>query len=196
MNLRLLFGPALLAGWLLAATAGAAEPIKLGFFMSMTGRDASFGETSLRGARLAVDEINAAGGVLGRPLELIVVDNRSLAGESATAVKKLINRDKVVALIGECASSRSLEAAPVAQTAGVPMVTPASTNPRVTEAGDCIFRMCFADPFQGEVLATYAHRRLGLRRAALLVDNSAPYSAGLAAAFARSSPPCAPPRPT
>lgn len=187
MTLRTFFRRgAALAGLVLAVSALAAEPIKLGFFMSMTGRDASFGETSLRGAQMAVDELNAAGGVLGRPLELVVADNRSLAGESATAAKKLINRDKVVALIGECASSRSLEAAPVAQTAGVPMVTPASTNPRVTEAGDCIFRMCFADPFQGEVLATYAHRRLGLRRAALLVDNSAPYSAGLAAAFART----------
>ncbi|MBI2517628.1 MAG: ABC transporter substrate-binding protein [Opitutae bacterium] len=187
MSLRVFLRIVPLSCLLLAsASTRAAEPIKLGFFMSMTGRDASFGETSLRGAQMAIDELNAAGGVLGRPLELVVADNRSLAGESATAAKKLINRDKVVALIGECASSRSLEAAPVAQTAGVPMVSPASTNPRVTEAGDCIFRMCFADPFQGEVLASYAYRRLGLRRAALLVDNSAPYSAGLAAAFART----------
>lgn len=177
---------AVLAGGLLTLTLRAAEPIKLGFFMSMTGRDASFGETSFRGAQMAVEEINAAGGVLGRPLELVVADNRSQAGESATAVKKLINRDKVVALIGECSSSRSLEAAPIAQTAGLPMVSPASTNPKVTELGNCIFRMCFADPFQGEVLATYAYRRLGLRRAALLVDVSAPYSTGLAAAFQRT----------
>ena len=174
---------AAIGGALLALSAAAAEPIKLGFFMSMTGRDASFGETSLRGAQMAVEEINAAGGILGRPLELVVADNRSQAGESATAAKKLINRDKVVALIGECSSSRSLEAAPIAQTAGVPMLSPASTNPKVTEMGSCIFRMCFADPFQGEVLATYAFRRLGLRRAALLVDVSAPYSTGLAAAF-------------
>ena len=169
-----------------AASASAAEPIRLGYFMSMTGRDASFGETSIRGARLAVAEINAAGGVLGRPLELIVADNRSVAGESATAVKKLIARDKVVALIGECVSARTLEAAPVAQTAGVPLVTPASTNPRVTEIGNCIFRVCFADPFQGEVLATFAYRRLGLRRAALLVDSGAPYSVGLTEAFRRA----------
>ncbi|MBI3886684.1 MAG: ABC transporter substrate-binding protein [Opitutae bacterium] len=186
MNSRAFRRAALLVGTLLALSASAAEPVKLGFFMSMTGRDASFGETSLRGAQLAVEEINAAGGVLGRPLELIVADNRSLAGESATAVKKLVNRDKVVALIGEVVSARSLEAAPVAQTAGVPMVTPGSTNPRVTALGDCIFRVCFADPFQGEVLATYAYRRLGLRRAALLVDHSAPYSTGLAAAFERT----------
>ncbi len=176
----------LLFALLLGRSAGAAAPIRLGLFMSMSGRDASFGQASATGARLAVDEINAAGGVLGRPLELVIEDNRSLAGESATAVKKLIARDHVAALIGECVSARTLEAAPVAQTAGIPLVTPASTNPRVTAAGDCIFRMCFIDPFQGEVLATYAYRRLGLHRAALLVDNAAPYAVGLSEAFVRT----------
>lgn len=169
-----------------ACLVSASEPIRLGLFMSMSGRDASFGQASVTGARLAVDEINAAGGVLGRPLELLVEDNRSLAGESATAVKKLISRDKVVALIGECVSGRTLEAAPVAQTAGVPLVSPASTNPRVTAAGDCVFRVCFADPFQGEVLATFAYRRLGLHRAALMLDNSAPYAVGLTESFVKT----------
>ncbi len=164
----------------------AAEPVRLGFFMSITGRDASFGEASLRGARLAVDELNAAGGVLGRPFELIVEDNRSQAGESATAAKKLIARDRVAALIGECSSARTLEAAPVAQAAGVPLITPASTNPKVTEMGDAIFRVCFIDPFQGEVLATFARRRLGLKRAALLIENGSPYSVGLAEYFAKT----------
>jgi branched-chain amino acid transport system substrate-binding protein len=168
------------------AAAPAGEPIKIGFFMSITGRDASFGEAALRGARLAIDDLNAAGGILGRPAELVVEDNRSLAGESATAAKKLIGRDKVIALVGECASSRTLEAAPVAQLAGVPLVTPASTNPRVTAVGDSIFRVCFADPFQGAVLATYAWKTLGLRRAALLIDASASYSVGLAEVFAKT----------
>jgi branched-chain amino acid transport system substrate-binding protein len=164
----------------------AAEPIKLGFFMSITGRDASFGEASLRGARLAVDELNAAGGVLGRPVELVVEDNRSQAGESATAAKKLIARDRVAVLIGECSSARTLEAAPVAQAAGVPLITPASTSPKVTQTGDAIFRVCFVDPFQGEVLAAFARRRLGLKRAALLVDAGSPYSTGLAEFFAKT----------
>lgn len=154
--------------------------------MSMTGRDASFGEASLNGARMAVDEINAADGVLGRSLELKVEDNRSLAGESATAVKKLVSRDGVCALIGECSSARTLEAAPVAQAAGVALVSPASTSPRVTQAGDCIFRVCFVDPFQGKVIATFARQRLGLRRAAVLVDPSAPYSVGLAEFFQKT----------
>ena len=154
--------------------------------MSITGRDASFGEASLRGARLAVEQINAAGGVLGRPLALVVEDNRSVAGESATAAKKLITRDRVVALVGECSSARTLEAAPVAQAAGVPLVTPASTSPRVTAVGDAVFRVCFIDPFQGEVLASFARRKLGLRRAALLVDAGSPYSTGLAEYFSRT----------
>jgi branched-chain amino acid transport system substrate-binding protein len=168
------------------ASVSAAEPIKLGFFMSITGRDASFGEASLRGARLAVDDLNAAGGVLGRPVELVVEDNRSQAGESATAAKKLIARDRVAVLIGECASARTLEAAPVAQAAGVPLITPASTSPKVTQTGDAIFRVCFVDPFQGEVLAAFARRRLGLKRAALLVDAGSPYSTGLAEFFAKT----------
>jgi branched-chain amino acid transport system substrate-binding protein len=171
---------------LCAACALGAEPVKLGFFMSITGRDASFGEASLNGARLAVDQVNAAGGVLGRPLELFVEDNRSLPGESATAVKKLISRDNVAALIGECSSARTLEAASVAQAAGVPLVTPASTSPKVTEVGDAVFRVCFVDSFQGEVIATFARRRLGLKRAALLVDAQAPYSVGLADYFSRT----------
>jgi branched-chain amino acid transport system substrate-binding protein len=168
------------------ATTIAAEPVKVGFFMSITGRDASFGEASLRGARLAVDEVNAAGGVLGRPLELVVEDNRSLPGESATAAKKLISRDQVVALIGECSSTRTLEAAPVAQQAGIPLITPASTNPKVTQAGDAVFRVCFIDPFQGEVIASFARQRLGLKRAALLIDAGAPYSVGLAEFFEKT----------
>ena len=184
---RLRFFTALVALCSLAiAAAPIGEPVKLGFFMSITGRDASFGEAALRGARLAVDDLNAAGGILGRPVELVAEDNRSLPGESATAAKKLLSRDRVVALIGECASARTLEAAPIAQAAGIPLVTPASTNPKVTAVGDCIFRMCFADPFQGAVLATYAWKNLGLRRAALLIDSTAPYSVGLAEVFAKT----------
>ncbi|HXQ81357.1 MAG TPA: ABC transporter substrate-binding protein [Opitutaceae bacterium] len=181
---RLLRLPLALAGIAAAASPGA-EPIRIGFFMSMTGRDASFGEASLRGAMLAVDGLNSAGGVLHRPVELVVEDDRSLAGESATAVKKLISRDHVVALVGECSSARTLEAAPIAQASGIPLVTPASTSPKVTQAGNAIFRVCFVDSFQGDVIATFARRRLGLSRAALLVDSTAPYSVGLAEYFSR-----------
>ena len=181
-----IFRLSLLGAFIVLATAHAADPIRLGYFMSITGRDASFGEVSLRGARLAVDELNAAGGVLGRPVELMVEDNRSVAGESATAVKKLLARDHVIALIGECSSARTLEAAPIAQAAGIPLVTPAATSAKVTQVGDAIFRVCFIDPFQGDVIAAFARRRLGLKRAALLIDSSAPYSVGLADYFEKT----------
>ncbi len=136
-----------------------------------------------KGTQLAIDELNAAGGVLGKQIELITEDNRSTAGESATIVKKLITRDKVVAILGEVASSRSLEAAPRAQEAHIPMISPSSTNPKVTETGDYIFRVCFIDPFQGGLLAGYAQRALKAKKVAILSDVSADYSVGLAQFF-------------
>ncbi len=164
-------------------SARAAEPIKLGEYASLTGKEAGFGQTSHQGVLLAVEEINAAGGVLGRPLELLWEDNQTKPGESATAVKKLISRDKVVALIGEVSSGRSLEAAPIAQQAKVPMVAPASTNPKVTQTGNYIFRVCFIDPFQGTVMAKFAKEDLKAKRVAILSSVSNAYSLGLAKFF-------------
>src|SRR3954468_11289748 len=134
-------------------THAADGPIKVGEYASLTGKEAGFGQTSHHGVLLAIEEINTAGGVLGRPFELVYQDNQTRPGESATAVKKLISRDKVIALIGEVSSSRSLEAAPIAQQAKIPMIAPAATNPRVTQIGNYIFRVCFIDPFQGTVMA-------------------------------------------
>ncbi|MFM7752455.1 MAG: ABC transporter substrate-binding protein, partial [Opitutaceae bacterium] len=128
-------------------------------------------------------EINAAGGVLGRKIQLITEDNQSKAGESATIAKKLISRDKVVALIGEVASMRSLEAAPIAQQSRIPMISPSSTNPKVTEIGNYVFRVCFIDPFQGVVMAKFARNTLKLKRVAVLTSVSSAYSVGLAKYF-------------
>ena len=164
----------------------AQEPIKIGQFASLTGKEASLGQSSSNGTMMAIDDLNASGGVLGRPLLLITEDTQSKPGESATAVKKLISRDKVIALLGEVASSRSLEAAPVAQAAKVPMISPASTNPKVTETGAYIFRTCFIDPFQGPVMARFARERLKAKRIALMVSNSSAYSIGLAKFFRES----------
>jgi len=132
---------------------------------------------------LAIEEINAAGGVLGKRIDLISEDNRSTPGESATIAKKLVSRDKVVAMLGEVASGRSLEAAPIAQSNGVPMISPSSTNPKVTETGDYIFRVCFTDPFQGRLLAEFGKRTLMAKKVAIFSDVSAPYSVGLAQYF-------------
>ena len=178
--------PRLLAALaLLTPTVRAAEPapIKVGEFASLTGKEAAFGQSSHKGTLLAVEEINAAGGVLGRKIQLITEDNQSKAGESATIAKKLISRDKVVALIGEVASMRSLEAAPIAQQSRIPMISPSSTNPKVTEIGNYVFRVCFIDPFQGVVMAKFARNTLKLKRVAVLTSVSSAYSVGLAKYF-------------
>lgn len=166
------------------ADAGAG-PIRIGEFASLTGTEATFGQSSHQGTQLAIDEINKAGGVLGRQIELVTEDNQTKPGESATIAKKLINRDRVVALLGEVASGRSIEAAYVCQAAGIPMVSPSSTNPKVTEIGDFIFRVCFIDRFQGELLAKFAQRTLRAKKVAVLSDVSAPYSVGLAEFFTK-----------
>jgi len=173
----------ILASLLLISCSRPDDTIKIGEYASLTGKEASLGQSSHNGTLLAVEHINAAGGVLGKKLELVTEDTQSKAGESGTAVRKLISRDKVVAILGEVASSRSLEAAPVCQAAKVPMISPASTNPKVTETGDYIFRTCFIDPFQGPVMAKFAKDTLKARRIALLVSTSSAYSVGLAKYF-------------
>lgn len=173
----------MIAGCGAQGPASASRPILLGLFGALTGSEAGLGQYTDMGATLAMEEINAAGGVLGRTLELIREDNRSVAGESSTAVKKLIARDHVVAIIGDGNSGRCLEAGPRCQEAGIPMVSPAATNPKVTEIGDFIFRVCFTDPFQGTVMARFARQNLKLSKVGLLVDTSAPYSVGLAEFF-------------
>jgi branched-chain amino acid transport system substrate-binding protein len=161
------------------------DTIKIGEFASLTGKEAAFGQSSHKGTLLAIEEANAAGGVLGKQLQLVTEDNQSKAGESATIVKKLISRDKVVAILGEVASSRSIEAAPIAQSAKIPQISPASTNPAVTETGDYIFRVCFIDPFQGTVMAKFAHENLKAKRVAVLRDVKSDYSVGLADYFTK-----------
>lgn len=169
-----------------AAPKGPNRGIRLGFFGSLTGSTATFGQSGKNGASLAVEEINAAGGVLGEDLLLLPEDDRGEPSEAASAVTKLISRDHVVALIGEAASSRTLAAAPIAQQDGVPLITPSSTNPQVTRVGDYIFRACFVDDVQGAGLARFAVESLHARTAALLVDLRSDYSIGLAGAFRKA----------
>ena len=184
MSPRFSFG--FLIALVLALSLSAQETIKIGEFASLTGKQASFGQTNHRGVLTAVEELNAAGGVLGRKIELVTEDTRSLQGEAATVVKKLISRDKVAAIIGETGSSAALEAAPLCQNAGVPMMAATATNARVTEAGDFIFRACFIDPFQGTVLAKFATNTLKVRRVAAIVANGDAYSVGLVKYFRAS----------
>jgi len=172
-------GAALLA---LSVGATAQDEIKVGEFASLTGGSASFGVSSHNGTALGIEEVNQAGGVLGKKLKLLTEDDRSTAGEPATIARKLISSDKVVAVLGEVASSKSLEAAPICQENKVPMISPASTNPKVTGVGDYIFRICFIDPFQGTVMAKFALSK-GFKKVAVLTDEKQDYSKGLAQFF-------------
>lgn len=175
--------PLCLAAVALAAPAWAQGTIKIGEFASLTGKEATYGQASHKGTLLAVEEVNATGGVLGRRLELITEDNQSKAGESGTIVRKFISRDKVVAILGEVASSRTLEAAPIAQNAKIPLITPSSTSEAVTQKGNYIFRVCFIDPFQGTVMAKFARNTLKIRKVAVLSSVSSAYSVGLSKYF-------------
>jgi branched-chain amino acid transport system substrate-binding protein len=166
-----------------ASGGGASGEIKVGEFASLTGKEATFGISSHEGTLMAVEELNAAGGILGKQVKLITEDTQSKPGEPATVVNKLIARDNVIAVLGEVASSRSLEAAPICQQNKVPMISPSSTNPKVTQSGDYIFRVCFIDPFQGTVMANFASQTLKAKKVAIFTDAKSDYSKGLAKFF-------------
>ena len=167
-------------------TTGGGDVIPIGEYASLTGNEAAFGRSSHRGTELAIEELNKAGGVLGKKLKLITEDTQSKEGESSTVVSKLISREGVIAVLGEVASGRSLEAAPICQQNKIPMISPSSTNPRVTQVGDYIFRVCFLDSFQGDALARFAINNLKAKKVAIMSDVAAPYSVGLAEFFEQS----------
>jgi len=148
--------------------------------MSLTGDTGQYGISAYNGIRMAVEEANGAGGVAGRQVELIAQDTRSNDAETEAVVRRLAEELHVHALVGEIVSSRSLAAARVAQTEGVPMLTPSSTSPEVTQQGDYIFRSCYTDSFQGAALARFATGNLNARRAAILFDGGQRYSIELA----------------
>ncbi|MBL9190191.1 MAG: ABC transporter substrate-binding protein [Opitutaceae bacterium] len=170
---------ALFATHAFSATSSGAEPIKFGEIESMTGKEAAFGQSAHKGIVLAVEEINAKGGLLGRPVVIVLQDNQSRAGESATIAKKLASRDKVAVVLSGAISSQCNEAGPVLQNAKVPFLATTATDASVTEAGNYVFRNCFVDEFQGAVMAKFARENLKLRRVALLTSASAIASVNL-----------------
>jgi len=178
---RILIASVLVAGLLSACNpqGNSGDKVRIGVFMSTTGTTANFGISSVNGIKLATEEINSAGGINGKPVELLVQDDRSDPSEAATIVTKFVTQDMVNAVIGEVASSRSLAAAPIAQNAKIPMLTPSSTNPEVTKKGNFIFRSCFIDPYQGAAIAQFAAKSLGAKTAAIMVDRKNDYSTGL-----------------
>jgi branched-chain amino acid transport system substrate-binding protein len=161
------------------------DVILLGEVGSLTGSEATFGISARNGIELALNEANAAGGVKGKKLAVRVYDSQGRPEEGAQAVTRLITQDRVVVILGEAASSVSMAMAEKAQAAKVPMITPTSTNPAVTQKGDYIFRVCFIDPFQGQVMAKFAREHLKLSRVAVLQDNKSAYSIGLTDVFSQ-----------
>lgn len=167
-----------------------ADVIKIGHYGSLTGSEATFGKSTDNGIKLAVKEVNAKGGVeingKKHTIELISDDTEGKPEKAGTVVTKLITKDKVKAVLGEVASSVSLQGAPVCQAYGVPMITPSSTNPDVTKVGDMIFRVCYIDPFQGFACAKFAREELKVGNAAILFDQASAYSVGLKDEFIKA----------
>lgn len=175
-----------------AAGCGAGgDTIKVGAMYEMTGGQATFGTSAGNGAKLAIKEINAKGGLLGKKVELVVGDNKSEPSEAANITTKLITQDKVVAVMGSTTSSNTIAASNVALSNKVPLLSAAATNPKVTvddsgKVKDYVFRACFIDPFQGTVAANFALKDLKAKTAAILIDNSSDYSKGLSKFFKES----------
>lgn len=166
-----------------SAPSGSAGDVVVGAFVSLTGTKADFGITTNNGILLAAEQLNAKGGLLGRRIRVISQDDQGQADQVGTIVTRFVTGDNVDVVIGEVASKLSLRAAPICQKAGVPMISPSSTNPEVTRKGSFIFRVCFIDPFQGTVLAKFARSNLKAAKAAVLRDASNDYSVGLADFF-------------
>jgi len=177
--LSLLISASLLTALACQPAGSGSDKVRIGVFMSLTGDTANFGISSTNGIKMAAEEVNTAGGINGKQIELLVQDDRSDASEAATIVTKFVTQDQVHAILGEVASSRSIAAAPIAQNAKIPMLTPSSTNPEVTKKGDFIFRSCFIDPVQGAAIAQFGAKSLSAKRGALMVDRKNDYSTGL-----------------
>lgn len=176
----------------LASVAFAAEPIKIGYVANLTGDAATWGVHEKNGALIAVDEINKAGGVLGRPLELVVYDVKAKAEDAISAVRRLILEDKVVAIGGTNFSGLNIATAPILEQYHVAQIGSFPTNPAVTvdpETGKVrpySFRQCFTDPYQGKVFAEYLYNKLGIKEAAIIHDVGSDYSEGLTEFFTRT----------
>ena len=160
---------------------GAADKgtIKIGYFGDLSGPTFNFGQSAKNGVLLAAAEINRAGGINGRKLDVVIEDDQGSPERAAIVVNKLVHQDNVIALIAGGASGSSLAAGPNAQAAKIPMISPSSTNPAVTQIGDYIFRACFIDAFQGDVMARFAFNTLKAKKAAIMLDYNSPYSRGL-----------------
>uniref|UniRef100_UPI003FED8450 ABC transporter substrate-binding protein n=1 Tax=Fusobacterium mortiferum TaxID=850 RepID=UPI003FED8450 len=162
------------------------ETIKIGATAPLTGPVAIYGVTATNGSKLAMEEINKNGGILGKQVEFIVLDSKGDSTEAITAYNRLVD-EGIVAFIGDAPSKPTLAIAEVAAQDNMPMVTPTGTQFNITEAGPNVFRVCFTDPYQGVILANLAKKNLGAKTVAILVNNSSDYSDGVTEAFVKEA---------
>jgi branched-chain amino acid transport system substrate-binding protein len=161
-------------------------PLKIGYFGDLTGPTYNFGTSAMNGALMAAAHINQYGGINNRQIDVVIQDDRGSAEEAARLTGKLIAQDKVLAIIAGGTSGNSRAAAPRAQASRIPMISTSATDPAVTQTGDYIFRACFVDSFQGEVMASFATDKLKAKKAAILYDINSPYGRGLTDFFETS----------
>ena len=170
----------------------AGDTIKIGVVSEMTGANATYGTSVVNGMKLALKEINANGGVLGKKVDIVVADSKSEPAEAANAMSKVINQDKTPLAMGIFTSSSAIAACNVSESAKVPYLAIGATNPKVTlddktgKVKPNTFRVCFIDPFQGTVGANFVLNELKVKKAAVFVDNSSDYSKGLAEFFKKA----------
>lgn len=160
--------------------------LKIGYFGDLTGPTYNFGQSAMNGVLMAAAQINQYGGINNRQIDVVIQDDRGSAEEAARLTGKLIDKDKVVAVIAGGVSGNSRAAAPKAQSSHIPLISPSSTDPAVTQTGDYIFRACFVDSFQGEVMASFAAEKLKAKKAAILFDINSSYGRGLTEFFETS----------
>src|SRR5690242_12058609 len=159
------------------------DEITVGAFLSLSGSDSTFGTDTRDGIELAVEQTNEAGGVKGKKVRVSYEDDKSTTQEASQKVRQLIDRDKVVAILGEVASSRSLAGGLIANTSHVPMITPSSTAVEVTQGREWVFRTCFTNDQQAAVAALYIHREMKKRKIGIFYAAQDTYSSGLASSF-------------
>ncbi len=170
-----------------AASGASGDVIKIGGLAPLTGAVSVYGNATNNGIKIAVDEINDAGGVLGKKIQYICYDEKGDATEAVNAYNKLVQNDEVVALVGDVTSTPTLAVAQQAIQDGLPMITATGTAEAITQTGDNIFRACFTDPFQGELMANYASKKLNAKTAAIIYNMADDYSLGLMETFEKTA---------
>ena len=171
--------------------SGGGDTIKVGALFELTGNVANYGTSTLNGFKMAVDEVNAKGGVNGKKIEVVQADNKSEPSESGNAATKLVTQDKVVAVVGPATSGSVAAAEPILTANKTPLIAPCATAPAITRGKDgkakpYVFRACFIDPYQGKIMAEFAAKDLKLKKIAILNDSSSDYSKGLAEVFEKT----------